>query len=125
MIAGSSVANTPAPPADSEDVPLSRVRDLLGYASILTTGRHRADVALLASAKLLDTGETVKNLSRSTTETLADAASETTFDDAKLLKGDENEAWGGRRVSNPRPPEPQSGVLPLNYAHHTNVEKSV
>jgi hypothetical protein len=25
--------------------------------------------------------------------------------------------WGGRRVSNPRPPEPQSGVLPLNYAH--------
>ena len=26
--------------------------------------------------------------------------------------------WGGRRVSNPRPPEPQSGVLPLNYAHH-------
>src|SRR5688572_25458387 len=27
--------------------------------------------------------------------------------------------WGGRRVSNPRPPEPQSGVLPLNYAHHT------
>src|SRR5262245_28782318 len=28
--------------------------------------------------------------------------------------------WGGRRVSNPRPPEPQSGVLPLNYAHHTN-----
>ena len=25
---------------------------------------------------------------------------------------------GGRRVSNPRPPEPQSGVLPLNYAHH-------
>ena len=28
------------------------------------------------------------------------------------------ESWGGRRVSNPRPPEPQSGVLPLNYAHH-------
>ena len=27
-------------------------------------------------------------------------------------------SWGGRRVSNPRPPEPQSGVLPLNYAHH-------
>src|SRR6185295_10486944 len=29
-----------------------------------------------------------------------------------------SEGWGGRRVSNPRPPEPQSGVLPLNYAHH-------
>jgi hypothetical protein len=29
--------------------------------------------------------------------------------------------WGGRRVSNPRPPEPQSGVLPLNYAHHTTA----
>src|SRR5687768_4706894 len=29
--------------------------------------------------------------------------------------------WGGRRVSNPRPPEPQSGVLPLNYAHHTKA----
>jgi FAD/FMN-containing dehydrogenase len=40
------------------------------------------------------------------------------------LATDENERveplrWGGRRVSNPRPPEPQSGVLPLNYAHHT------
>src|SRR5436309_15384350 len=30
----------------------------------------------------------------------------------------QNKNWGGRRVSNPRPPEPQSGVLPLNYAHH-------
>ena len=32
--------------------------------------------------------------------------------------------WGGRRVSNPRPPEPQSGVLPLNYAHHTDCGKA-
>lgn len=34
------------------------------------------------------------------------------------------ESWGGRRVSNPRPPEPQSGVLPLNYAHHTDCQES-
>lgn len=25
---------------------------------------------------------------------------------------------GGRRDSNPRHPEPQSGALPLNYNHH-------
>ena len=27
--------------------------------------------------------------------------------------------WGERRDLNPRPPEPQSGALPLSYAHHT------
>ena len=27
-------------------------------------------------------------------------------------------ALGGRRDSNPRHPEPQSGALPLNYNHH-------
>jgi hypothetical protein len=27
--------------------------------------------------------------------------------------------WGGWWDSNPRQPEPQSGVLPLNYTHHT------
>ena len=26
--------------------------------------------------------------------------------------------WGGRWESNPQPPEPQSGALPLSYAHH-------
>ena len=26
--------------------------------------------------------------------------------------------WGERRDLNPRPPEPQSGALPLSYAHH-------
>jgi hypothetical protein len=26
--------------------------------------------------------------------------------------------WGGRWDLNPRPSEPQSDVLPLNYAHH-------
>ncbi len=26
--------------------------------------------------------------------------------------------WGGRWGSNPQPPEPQSGALPLSYAHH-------
>lgn len=27
--------------------------------------------------------------------------------------------WGVRRVSNPQPPDPQSGALPLSYGHHT------
>ena len=27
--------------------------------------------------------------------------------------------WGERRDSNPQQPEPQSGALPLSYAHHT------
>ena len=40
-------------------------------------------------------------------------------DDAlSRMRGVLPKEWGGRRVSNPRPPEPQSGVLPLNYAHH-------
>jgi hypothetical protein len=25
---------------------------------------------------------------------------------------------GGQRVSNPQPPDPQSGALPLSYGHH-------
>jgi hypothetical protein len=29
--------------------------------------------------------------------------------------------WGGRWESNPQPPEPQSGALPLSYAHHTDL----
>src|ERR1700730_15972425 len=37
------------------------------------------------------------------------------------MKGRTTRKWGGLRVSNPRPPEPQSGVLPLNYAHHTEA----
>lgn len=42
---------------------------------------------------------------------------------AKLRKNDAGSCptgriWGGWRDSNPRQPEPQSGVLPLNYTHH-------
>src|SRR5258706_2268219 len=33
--------------------------------------------------------------------------------------------WGARRVSNPQPPEPQSGALPLSYGHHTRAEYSI
>ena len=29
--------------------------------------------------------------------------------------------WGERRDSNPQQPEPQSGALPLSYAHHTSL----
>ena len=49
-------------------VPLSQVRDLLGHASITTTERYdnQREEALLAAAKLLETGESFKNLSRST-----------------------------------------------------------
>ncbi len=30
--------------------------------------------------------------------------------------------WGGWWDSNPRQPEPQSGVLPLNYTHHEQTK---
>ncbi len=33
--------------------------------------------------------------------------------------------WGGRWDSNPRQPEPQSGALPLNYAHHTGASQEI
>ena len=44
-------------------VPLSQVRDLLGHASIVTTERYdnQKPEALMAAAKLLETGETFKN----------------------------------------------------------------
>ena len=29
--------------------------------------------------------------------------------------------WGERRDSNPQQPEPQSGALPLSYAHHNKL----
>src|SRR5262245_12877267 len=32
---------------------------------------------------------------------------------------------GARRVSNPQPPEPQSGALPLSYGHHNTEEYSI
>ena len=31
------------------------------------------------------------------------------------------EVWGGRWDLNPRPSEPQSDVLPLNYAHRRDL----
>ncbi len=34
---------------------------------------------------------------------------------------EENHRWGGRWGSNPRPPEPQSGALPLSYIHHDDL----
>ena len=33
--------------------------------------------------------------------------------------------WGERRGSNPQPPEPQSGALPLSYAHHTTRDHPI
>jgi integrase len=68
-------------------VPLSQVRDLLGHASIVTTERYdnQSDAALFASAKLLDTGETFKILSRSRVERPADTRSEPAPKDAKFL----------------------------------------
>ena len=30
---------------------------------------------------------------------------------------------GDRRDSNPQPPEPQSGALPLRYDHHKKISK--
>lgn len=33
--------------------------------------------------------------------------------------------WGGRWGSNPRHPEPQSGVLPLNYSRRTGSDCSI
>ena len=55
-------------------VPLSQVRDLLGHASIVTTERYdnQKPEALMAAARLLETGETFNNPSSSDT----DAASE-------------------------------------------------
>jgi hypothetical protein len=55
-------------------VPLSQVRDLFGHASIVTTERYdnQKPEALMAAAKLLETGETFNNPSSSDT----DAASE-------------------------------------------------
>ena len=35
------------------------------------------------------------------------------------------EVWGGWRDSNPRQPEPQSGVLPLNYTHHSSQNYNI
>ena len=44
----------------------------------------------------------------------------------KITKVKENaENWGDRRDSNPQQPEPQSGALPLSYAHHKSAEKLV
>ena len=69
-------------------VPLSQVRDLLGHASIVTTERYdnQTDAALLASARLLDTGETFKILSRSDVERPADVLPALAPEDAKLLE---------------------------------------
>jgi hypothetical protein len=49
---------------------LSQVRDLLGHASIVTTERYdnQKPEALMAAARLLETGETFKTLSSSGTE---------------------------------------------------------
>ena len=33
--------------------------------------------------------------------------------------------WGGWRDSNPRQPEPQSGVLPLNYTHRAKQNYNI
>ncbi len=51
-------------------VPLSQVRDLLGHASIVTTERYdnQKPEALMAAAKLLETGETFNNPSSSDTD---------------------------------------------------------
>ena len=51
----------------SANAPLSQVRDLLGHASIVTTERYdnQKPEALMAAAKLLETGETFQNLSSS------------------------------------------------------------
>ena len=69
-------------------VPLSQVRDLLGHASIVTTERYdnQSDAALFASAKLLDTGETFKILSRSRVERPADTRTEPAPKSAKCLE---------------------------------------
>ena len=68
-------------------VPLSQVRDLLGHASIVTTERYdnQSDAALFASAKLLDTGETFKILSRSRVDRRADTTTDPASGDAKCL----------------------------------------
>ena len=29
--------------------------------------------------------------------------------------------WGGRRGSNPQPPQPQCGALPLSYIRHSGL----
>ena len=54
----------------------------------MTTERYdnQSDAALLASAKLLDTGETFKILSRSRVERPADTRSEPAPEDAKSLE---------------------------------------
>jgi len=74
-------------------VPLSQVRDLLGHASIVTTERYdnQSDAALLASAKLLDTGDTFKILSRSRVERPADTRTERAPKGAKCLEEGEME----------------------------------
>jgi hypothetical protein len=69
-------------------VPLSQVRDLLGHASIVTTERYdnQSDAALFASAKLLDTGESFKILSRSRVGRAVETANDPASEDAKLLE---------------------------------------
>jgi len=62
----------------------------------VTTERYdnQSDAALFASAKLLDTGEPFKILSRSRVKRPADTLTDPASKDAKLL--DElNEDWGG------------------------------
>ncbi len=69
-------------------VPLSQVRDLLGYASIVTTERydHQRPEALFEAAKRLETGESFKNLSRSTGDDPAKTPQSDLENDARLLE---------------------------------------
>ena len=41
----------------------------------------------------------------------------------KATAQDRCKKWGERRDSNPQQPEPQSGALPLSYAHHTSCQQ--
>ncbi len=69
-------------------VPLSQVRDLLGHASIVTTERYdnQRPEALFEAAKRLETGESFKNLSRSTGDGPAKTPQSDLENDAKLLE---------------------------------------
>ncbi len=76
-------------------VALSQVRDLLGHASITTTERYdnQKPEALMAAAKLLESGESFKNLSRSDAQSIDTTSERPSPDDANALE-DQEESGG-------------------------------
>ena len=73
-------------------VPLSQVRDLLGHASIVTTERYdnQKQEVLFEAVQRLETGESFKNLSRVDANAEKATDADSTQEDRKLLKNQEN-----------------------------------